>query len=165
MWTCPHHKNCVECNKTASAVSFLFRCAMCPSAFCEDCRGPELKVCVCVCVHVCECVCVCMIVCVHVFVCVCICVCTFVCVCVRCTSQATMWFLLLIALFHMSVIMRCSAFSHRLLTLNFYSHFTVSSDYRCKPCVGRKRFQSKRQCVLCAVHPKLHRFCQSSGKC
>eukprot|EP00941_MAST-03F_sp_MAST-3F-sp1_P000145 g145.t1 len=35
-WSCPHHR-CEKCNKSAYAVGgLLFRCEMCPRAFCED---------------------------------------------------------------------------------------------------------------------------------
>jgi hypothetical protein len=44
LWSCPHHKLCVGCEKTATAVGFLFRCAMCPNAHCEDCRSGEQEV-------------------------------------------------------------------------------------------------------------------------
>ena len=44
MWSCPHHKMCVGCGKSAQAVGFLFRCTMCPNAHCEDCRGADQEV-------------------------------------------------------------------------------------------------------------------------
>ena len=35
-WSCPHHE-CSECGRKAAAVGgLLFRCSVCPSAFCED---------------------------------------------------------------------------------------------------------------------------------
>ena len=36
-WSCPHHRGCVICRKTNSSTGFLFRCEMCPDAYCEDC--------------------------------------------------------------------------------------------------------------------------------
>lgn len=36
---CPHH-NCTPCGRTTQeAGGLLFRCQLCPSAFCEDCLG------------------------------------------------------------------------------------------------------------------------------
>ena len=36
MWGCPHH-SCVECGrKTSAAGGLLFRCSVCPNAYCED---------------------------------------------------------------------------------------------------------------------------------
>jgi len=37
IWSCPHHRGCVTCHRTGSSTGFLFRCEMCPNAFCEDC--------------------------------------------------------------------------------------------------------------------------------
>lgn len=37
-WRCPHHSTCSGCSVKSS---FLFRCTMCPVAFCEDCLSPE----------------------------------------------------------------------------------------------------------------------------
>ena len=35
-WYCPHHA-CLECGRKAAAVGgLLFRCSVCPKAFCED---------------------------------------------------------------------------------------------------------------------------------
>ena len=35
-WVCPHH-DCLECErKAAAAGGLLFRCSMCPNAYCED---------------------------------------------------------------------------------------------------------------------------------
>ena len=35
-WDCPHHSCAVCQKKTAAAGGLLFRCAMCPNAYCED---------------------------------------------------------------------------------------------------------------------------------
>jgi len=36
LWACPHH-SCATCGrKAAAAGGLLFRCAVCPQAFCED---------------------------------------------------------------------------------------------------------------------------------
>lgn len=37
IWSCPHHRGCVTCQRPSSSTGFLFRCEMCPDAFCEDC--------------------------------------------------------------------------------------------------------------------------------
>lgn len=90
----------------------------------------------------CMCVCECLYMCMWVCACECAGVCVFVrvcvCVCERCTSQVTVLFLHLVAPLHMSVNIRWTTSTYRPLMLMFYSHFTVSSDYRCKSCVGRK---------------------------
>jgi SWI/SNF-related matrix-associated actin-dependent regulator of chromatin subfamily A member 5 len=44
MWSCPHHKACVDCGKNSKAAGFLFRCAMCPNAHCEDCMGNDQEI-------------------------------------------------------------------------------------------------------------------------
>eukprot|EP00981_Chlorochromonas_danica_P010710 scaffold3341_cov165-Ochromonas_danica.AAC.25 len=35
-WSCPHHA-CTSCCRTSSAAALLFRCEVCPLAYCEDC--------------------------------------------------------------------------------------------------------------------------------
>jgi SWI/SNF-related matrix-associated actin-dependent regulator of chromatin subfamily A member 5 len=42
-WNCPHH-NCAYCFRSGSAAGLLFRCEMCPKAFCEDCIPPECEI-------------------------------------------------------------------------------------------------------------------------
>merc|ERR1719444_164592 len=44
-WRCPHHKGCCECGKRSDRVGFLFRCEMCPNAYCEDCLPGEYDFC------------------------------------------------------------------------------------------------------------------------
>ena len=44
MYTCPHHR-CSICNRsTQGAGGLLFRCEMCPCAFCEDCAPEDMEV-------------------------------------------------------------------------------------------------------------------------
>lgn len=33
---CPHH-SCRECKRKSTAAGLIFRCEICPYAFCEDC--------------------------------------------------------------------------------------------------------------------------------
>ena len=37
LYSCQHHAGCVTCKKKGSTAGFLFRCEMCPNAYCEDC--------------------------------------------------------------------------------------------------------------------------------
>jgi hypothetical protein len=43
-WRCPHH-SCDECGRKAQAAGgLLFRCAICPHAYCEDHLPPDATV-------------------------------------------------------------------------------------------------------------------------
>jgi len=42
-WMCPHHY-CHNCNRRSGAATLLFRCEVCPQAFCEDCLPAESEV-------------------------------------------------------------------------------------------------------------------------
>lgn len=42
-WSCPHHK-CTSCCRTSSAAALLFRCEVCPLAYCEDCLPAEASI-------------------------------------------------------------------------------------------------------------------------
>eukprot|EP00729_Bicosta_minor_P000649 gene649-4309_t len=42
-WRCPHH-HCHGCDKNSSAAGCLFRCTVCPNAYCEDCRPASASV-------------------------------------------------------------------------------------------------------------------------
>lgn len=43
VWSCPHH-SCFVCKRRASQAGLLFRCEMCPEAYCEDCIPGDAKV-------------------------------------------------------------------------------------------------------------------------
>ena len=42
-WTCPHHRGCVTCKRSNKATGFLFRCEVCPHAYCEDCLPDDYE--------------------------------------------------------------------------------------------------------------------------
>lgn len=42
-WFCPHH-SCIQCSRKSIAAGLLFRCEMCPNAYCEDCVPAEMVV-------------------------------------------------------------------------------------------------------------------------
>ena len=44
LWYCPHHVGCMSCGRSGAAASLLFRCEVCPNAFCEDCLPPSDEV-------------------------------------------------------------------------------------------------------------------------
>ena len=39
-WACPHH-SCCKCGRKTSECGLLFRCEICPDAYCEDCMPVE----------------------------------------------------------------------------------------------------------------------------
>lgn len=41
-WSCPHHY-CHSCMRKGSQTGFIFRCEVCPRAFCEDCLPAKHK--------------------------------------------------------------------------------------------------------------------------
>jgi len=42
-WACPHHFCCVCEKKSQDCSNCLFRCEMCPCAFCEDCKPDDMS--------------------------------------------------------------------------------------------------------------------------